>query len=331
MWRKKVAQRFMSPDPIVHDPNNSQCYNKYSYCINNPLRYTDPSGYNILDWIGGEAKHFGNYVKTENHKFDKYYKAHETDIIIGVDVAVMVGGFFLTAGVADIVAGALEGSIGADIAGSIGLSSSIFATSAGSATALTGLISGFAGGFAAGFAAGSINSLITGKNFENIMTSGLKEGVATGLSTGLTTGLTDGMGIGSKALNFFVASNFNANLNDFSTHRISLTLGPVSFSFNEGNNSFSAKSIFNRRHNNATDYLNYGLSSLYALEGFGEGSCGGLIANDLIGDARYDIGNTWFFNGPNDNVGYNYTFNPAIVPFIQRADQHYFNSTKDFF
>ena len=37
--------RFISPDNFVQDPGNSQSYNRYSYCLNNPLKYTDPSGY----------------------------------------------------------------------------------------------------------------------------------------------------------------------------------------------------------------------------------------------------------------------------------------------
>ena len=37
--------RFLSPDPYVQDPTNSQNLNRYSYCLNNPLKYTDPSGY----------------------------------------------------------------------------------------------------------------------------------------------------------------------------------------------------------------------------------------------------------------------------------------------
>jgi RHS repeat-associated protein len=36
--------RFMSPDSIVQSPNNPQTLNRYSYCINNPLKYVDPSG-----------------------------------------------------------------------------------------------------------------------------------------------------------------------------------------------------------------------------------------------------------------------------------------------
>ena len=37
--------RFLSPDPYVQDPLNPQCYNRYAYCMNNPVNYTDPSGY----------------------------------------------------------------------------------------------------------------------------------------------------------------------------------------------------------------------------------------------------------------------------------------------
>jgi len=46
--------RFLSPDPYVQTPDNSQNFNRYSYCLNNPLRYSDPTG--MLTWndiIGG--------------------------------------------------------------------------------------------------------------------------------------------------------------------------------------------------------------------------------------------------------------------------------------
>jgi len=36
--------RFLSPDPFVQAPDYSQNFNRYSYCVNNPLKYTDPSG-----------------------------------------------------------------------------------------------------------------------------------------------------------------------------------------------------------------------------------------------------------------------------------------------
>lgn len=37
--------RFISPDTIVPDPMNPQTFNRYSYCLNNPLKYIDPSGH----------------------------------------------------------------------------------------------------------------------------------------------------------------------------------------------------------------------------------------------------------------------------------------------
>ena len=39
---------FFSPDPYVQSPFNTQNFNRYSYCLNNPLAYTDPSGENPL-------------------------------------------------------------------------------------------------------------------------------------------------------------------------------------------------------------------------------------------------------------------------------------------
>ena len=40
-----IAGRMLSPDIYVQDPTNSQNYNRYSYVLNNPLKYTDPSGW----------------------------------------------------------------------------------------------------------------------------------------------------------------------------------------------------------------------------------------------------------------------------------------------
>lgn len=51
-----VLGRFLSLDNYVQTPDFSQNYNRYSYCLNNPLKYTDPSGelFGIDDlvWFG---------------------------------------------------------------------------------------------------------------------------------------------------------------------------------------------------------------------------------------------------------------------------------------
>jgi RHS repeat-associated protein len=51
--------RFISADPIVSDPLDPQSLNRYSYVINNPLKYVDPSGY--WTWKKFWQK-FGGYV-----------------------------------------------------------------------------------------------------------------------------------------------------------------------------------------------------------------------------------------------------------------------------
>ncbi len=46
--------RFISPDTIIPNPANPQSLNRYSYCLNNPLKYVDPSGYTVV-FSSGEA------------------------------------------------------------------------------------------------------------------------------------------------------------------------------------------------------------------------------------------------------------------------------------
>ena len=43
--------RFLSADPYIQSPYNTQSYNRYSYTINNPLKYTDPDGNFFLAFL----------------------------------------------------------------------------------------------------------------------------------------------------------------------------------------------------------------------------------------------------------------------------------------
>jgi len=43
-WYDAELRRFVQADSIVPEPGNPQSLNRYSYGLNNPLRYTDPSG-----------------------------------------------------------------------------------------------------------------------------------------------------------------------------------------------------------------------------------------------------------------------------------------------
>ena len=46
--------RFLSPDPVVQSPFTPQNLNRYAFCLNNPLRYTDPSGMFTKTHINGD-------------------------------------------------------------------------------------------------------------------------------------------------------------------------------------------------------------------------------------------------------------------------------------
>jgi RHS repeat-associated protein len=68
--------RFLTPDPNVQFISNLQSYNRYAYAGNNPLRYTDPTGF-FWDEIGDFFKNtFSNPI---------------TDIELGLSLAVCIG------------------------------------------------------------------------------------------------------------------------------------------------------------------------------------------------------------------------------------------------
>lgn len=66
----QVTGRFLSPDPLVQAPGFTQSFNRYAYTFNNPLSYTDPSGYGASNADGaadsaaalGSAAYFNNPI-----------------------------------------------------------------------------------------------------------------------------------------------------------------------------------------------------------------------------------------------------------------------------
>lgn len=55
--------RFTSADPHIQAPHNTQSYNRYTYVLNNPMKYTDPSGY----FFSGVKKFVKKNTKTLYH------------------------------------------------------------------------------------------------------------------------------------------------------------------------------------------------------------------------------------------------------------------------
>lgn len=129
-----VLGRFLQADPYIQAVQNSQSFNRYSYVLNNPLNYTDPSGYS---W-----KRVGKFFK-------KNWK-----IITAVTVTYATGGIAsgwaaswgLAAGSVGnaIATGAIAGSVGGAVGGGL-ITESFRGALKGS---LSGAIAGAAGGYA---------------------------------------------------------------------------------------------------------------------------------------------------------------------------------------
>ncbi len=58
-----VLGRFLSADPQVQFPKASQSFNRYSYVHNNPLSYTDPSGFGLFSGFKKLFKKIGSAIK----------------------------------------------------------------------------------------------------------------------------------------------------------------------------------------------------------------------------------------------------------------------------
>jgi RHS repeat-associated protein len=47
-----ALMRFVQPDTLVPEPGNPQTLNRYAYTLNNPLKYTDPTGHIVCGFQG---------------------------------------------------------------------------------------------------------------------------------------------------------------------------------------------------------------------------------------------------------------------------------------
>ncbi len=63
-----VLGRFLQPDKFVQAPQYLQNYNRYSYVMNNPLKYKDPSG-NIIGIVLGLLRGVGNAIGSGGLEF----------------------------------------------------------------------------------------------------------------------------------------------------------------------------------------------------------------------------------------------------------------------
>ena len=83
--------QFINADPILQDDENSQNINRYSYVLNNPMKYTDPSGYayggfsssNASGAVMGTTSFMSEQVQRFNHMIDAGHDVFQENFFLG--------------------------------------------------------------------------------------------------------------------------------------------------------------------------------------------------------------------------------------------------------
>ena len=163
-----VLARFLSPDPYVQAPDFSQGFNRYAYCLNNPFKYSDPSGevFVIDDFIAAIA--ISAIVTTAVNIFtNNIHSATDFFLSIGIGAAAGAAGYLAGVGISAVVSGLNI------------IAQNVIVNSVSSA------IGGFVG--SAGSAWGN------GASFGEIMLAGLKGAGIGALIGGITGGIRGGI------------------------------------------------------------------------------------------------------------------------------------------
>ncbi len=99
--------RFLSPDPYVQAPDFTQNFNRYSYALNNPLKYTDTDGEFLIPLLFGIGNLVAHNMRGEdlgNGNWAKYlFSGMTAGLILDVVTPLLISGMAANAGRPDLV------------------------------------------------------------------------------------------------------------------------------------------------------------------------------------------------------------------------------------
>lgn len=188
-----LTGRFLSPDPIVQTPDFTQGLNRFSYALNNPLKYIDQDG-ESLTFIALAAV-IGAVINVAVHYKD--IKASSGWNMVGKIAGYAFTGA-LAGGVGGFVGGAVAGALGGMTLGTMGF--------------INGAITGASMGASSGFILGTGNSMMAGENFGNSLLDGLEQSAVDGVFGGITGGLSGGIKAINRSRNFWTGKYSNKAL-----------------------------------------------------------------------------------------------------------------------
>lgn len=84
-----LTSSFLSPDNYVQDPTSQQSFNRYAYCMYNPLKYVDPSGYRFFGY--DEAAYYRMIEEMAQRVFHEWYSVYE-DAVTSVQLTIDMSG-----------------------------------------------------------------------------------------------------------------------------------------------------------------------------------------------------------------------------------------------
>ena len=164
-----ALHRFLMPDNYIQDPFNTQNFNRYGYCLNNPLVYVDENGEfwhliigavvgGVINWISNDAR---------------------------LDAKGL--GYFAVGAVAGAVGAGIGSGVSASLAGGTFAGGFMSTSVAVSSSFINGAAIGAVSGLGAGFVGGFGNSLVSGQNIGQALKNGINDGL-TGAAFGAITG-----------------------------------------------------------------------------------------------------------------------------------------------
>ena len=189
-----ALHRFLQPDNFVQDPFNTQNFNRYGYCLNNPLVYVDQNGEFWHLVIGAVIGGVINWISN------------------GARLDAKGLGYFAVGAVAGAVGAGIGSGVSASLAGGTFAGGFMSTSVAVSSSFINGAAIGAASGLGAGFVGGFGNGLVGGQNIGQAFGSGITNGLIGMAMGGVIGGVSGGIDAAIDGRRFWDGATVQKNI-----------------------------------------------------------------------------------------------------------------------